>query len=272
MKVLSRTGYYAASILTLLTRFERPFQILGIFLGRPGSLPTEIQLKQGGYRFSVREAMDVWVIKETCVDADYLPVTAFRPDWTVVDIGAGLGDFTVLAAAHCPVGRVFAYEPLAASFDLLQHNLALNGITNAAAFQQATASTAGTMSAVLEGVEAVSTRFTAESGEGTVKEAAIPVITLAEMLDRLPNGRCDLMKIDCEGCEFDLLLDSPPGLLSRIDRLTIETHDGYNDCSTNHLAAYLRQQGFSVRERANPVHDYLGFIYAERHTISEHHG
>jgi hypothetical protein len=74
------------------------------------------------------------------------------------------------------------------------------------------------------------------------------------------------MKIDCEGCEFDLLLNSPPELLARIDRLTIETHDGYTGQTAEQLAAYLRQQGFTVRQESNPVHDYLGFIFAERIT------
>ena len=264
MKLFSRIRYYAASVITLLTRFERPFQILAIFLDRPGSLPAEIQVKQGGYRFAVREAMDVWVIKETCVDADYLPGRDFRPDWTVVDIGAGLGDFTVLAAVHCPQGRVFAYEPLASSFELLCHNLSLNGITNVDAFQQGTAAVAGMMSAVPDGVEAVSTRFTAGEGAGNGKGAAVPVVTLAEILDKVPKGQCHLMKIDCEGCEFDLLFNSPPELLARIERLTIETHDGYAGYSTGRLATYLRQQGFTVRQAANPVHSYLEFIYAER--------
>jgi hypothetical protein len=130
MKLFSRIRYYAASIFTLLTRFERPFQILKIFLHWPGSLPAEIQLKHSRLRFSVREAMDIWVIKETCLDADYLPVSDLRPDWTVVDIGAGLGDFTIFAAKNCLNGQIFAYEPLKDSFDLLKHNLTLNQVTN----------------------------------------------------------------------------------------------------------------------------------------------
>ncbi len=264
MKLFSKITYYAASVVTLLTRFERPFHILGIFLGQKGRLPTDIQIKSSGLRFSVREAMDVWVIKETCVDADYLSPGDFQADWQIVDIGAGLGDFTIFAAVHCPDGKVFAYEPLTESYQLLNHNLTLNQVTNVETFQQATAAIGGMMSAVSAQTEAVSTRFASSSAAANETTTTIPVITLAEILDRLPDGRCDLMKIDCEGCEFDLLLNSPPELLSRIERLTIETHDGYTDFSTNHLAVYLRQHGFTVQQNTNPVHDYLGFIYAER--------
>jgi hypothetical protein len=114
--------------------------------------------------------------------------------------------------------------------------------------------------------ESVSTRLTKAEATGDEKSNYIPVITLAEILRRLPNGHCHLMKIDCEGCEFDLLLNSPPELLTRIERLTIETHDGYTDDTAEKLALYLRQQGFTVRQKSNPVHNYLGFLYAERVT------
>jgi FkbM family methyltransferase len=264
MKQFSRLWYYAISIVTLLTRFERPFQILAIFLNRPGTLPAEIQVKEGGYRFKIREAMDAWVIKETCVDHDYLSPANFQPHWTVVDIGAGLGDFTVFAAKHCPDGVVFAYEPLAESFQLLQHNLALNQISHVKTFQQATASSSGSMTATQEPGKAVSTRFVAETAGADGKEGVIPVISLAEILDRLPDGCCHLLKVDCEGCEFDLLMNSPSKLLAQVERLSVETHDGYTDRSAGQLADYLKQQGFTVHLQANPVHPYLGFLYAER--------
>jgi FkbM family methyltransferase len=264
---MSPLRYYITSIITLLTRFERPFQIISIFLKRPGSLPAEIRLKHSRLRFSVREPMDVWVIKETCVDADYLPPAEFQPGWTVVDIGAGLGDFTIFAAVNCPNGRIFAYEPLTSSYKLLEHNLALNGLTNVTAYQQATAASPGLMAAQSNQTEAVSTRFVSDKVDDVDQETAVPTITLAELLDRLPGGYCHLMKIDCEGCEFDLLLNSPPELLTRIERLAIETHDGYGSASAAHLAAYLRQNGFTVSQKPNPVHAYLGFIFAEQKAI-----
>ena len=46
--------------------------------------------------------------------------------WTIIDIGAGLGDFTAYAAQRSPRGRVLAYEPFPESFALLQQNLKLN--------------------------------------------------------------------------------------------------------------------------------------------------
>jgi FkbM family methyltransferase len=259
MGLLSRYTYYAQSIVTLLTRFERPGQIVGIFLGRPGALPAEVRLRREGWRFRVREAMDVWVIKETCLDQDYMVDAPLEPDWRVVDIGAGLGDFSVFAARQCPDGVVHAYEPLASSFDLLTHNLALNEITNVRTFREATGAAGRVGIAGDAQGPAVSTRFAAGHGE-----AAAPSVDLAQILDRLPGGRCDFLKIDCEGCEYELLLGSRPETLARVQRISAETHDGVDGHTPAELAQFLAQNGFQVKRRPNPVHDHLGFLYVER--------
>lgn len=257
MSFASRSRYYAKSILTLLTRFERPGQILSIFLGFPNSLPAEIGLRREGLSFQVRQKMDVWVIKETCIDGDYFWGGGLQPGWNVVDIGAGLGDFTILAARQCRPGTVHAYEPLAESFDLLQDNLALNQVANVKSFMAAAGAGKKAVIPLKYDAIAVSTRFVEDAGSNSLHS-----VDLAQIIDRLPESRCDFLKIDCEGCEFDLILRSPPPILSRIRRISIETHDGYTTHTSKELAEYLKHNGFQVRQRPNPVHEYLGFLYA----------
>jgi FkbM family methyltransferase len=203
--------------------------------------------------------MDIWIIKETCLDRDYLWGEALQPEWSVVDIGAGLGDFSVLAGKECPQGIVHAYEPLAGSFALLEANLALNGLDNVRAFPEGVAAAAGQLAVSSPNARPVSTRFGRASGP-----AAVPAVTLAAVLDRLPDGRCDFLKIDCEGCEFDLLLQSSADVLARIGRVSLEAHEGYASYRTAELATWLREHGFVVRQRPNPVHRSLSLLFAER--------
>lgn len=259
MSGFSKYGYYARSAITLLTRFERPGQIAGIFAGRAGALPAEVRLRREGWRFLVREAMDVWVIKETCIDGDYAWEAPLQANWQVVDIGAGLGDFAVYAAAHCPDGMVHAYEPLASSFELLQHNLALNGAGNVRAFQEATGAGGWVQAAGAADGPAVSTAFAAGGQEG-----GVAAVTLADVLDRLLGGRCDFLKVDCEGCEYALLMGSSAEVLARVQRISAETHEIGDGKSAASLAAFLKDSGFHVRQRPNPVHGHLGFLYAEQ--------
>jgi FkbM family methyltransferase len=257
--IISRLVYYSRSLPTLFKGFQNPGQILAIFLGIPGAAPAEIGLRTTGWRFRVRQRMDVWIIKETCLDRDYLSAFDLKPGWTIIDIGAGLGDFTILASKSCLHSTVHAYEPLADSFRLLRHNLALNSANNVAPYQIAVSS-GREESLVARGEKtSASTRF--QEGEGA---DAVAANSLTQVLDRLPEGRCDLLKIDCEGCEYDFLLSAGPETLDRIGRITMETHRGLGTGSPEQLVSYLAGNGFNVEVRPNPVHQWLGFLYAWR--------
>ncbi len=256
---ISRLFYYGSSLPTLFAGFYNPGQILGIFLGLPGAVPSEIGLRTSGWRFRVRQRMDVWIIKETCLDRDYLTVFDLKPYWTIVDIGAGLGDFTILAAKSCPQGMVHAYEPLEDSYRLLMHNLALNGADNVTQYQLAVSGDPGGTAVAGSEKTAVSTRFRAGEGAGEVRTTH-----LAQVLGRLPEGRCDLLKIDCEGCEYDFLMSAGPETLARVDRITMETHRGLGSGTPEQLSAYLANSGFEIKIRPNPVHQWLGFLNAWR--------
>lgn len=259
MRLFSALHYYLASAVTLMRQVSDPLQVAHRYLPGHSARPGEVRLKATGWRFQVRSAMDIWIVKETCLDRDYLWGEALQPDWSVVDIGAGLGDFSVLAGKECPRGIVHAYEPFAGSFTLLEANLALNGLENVRTFPEAVAAGAGQLAISSHNAPPVATRFGVGPGP-----AAVAAVTLATVLDRLPDGRCDFMKIDCEGCEFDLLLKSSADVLARIGRLSLETHEGYTDYKTAQLATWLRQQGFAVRQRPNPVHRSLSLLFAER--------
>ncbi len=61
-----------------------------------------------------------------------------RPGDTVVDIGANVGFFSLLAARLVgTAGRVYAFEPEPQNFALLTKNIALNGYTHVVAYRKA---------------------------------------------------------------------------------------------------------------------------------------
>ena len=71
--------------------------------------------------------MDVWTVKETCLDRFY-DLARLHPDdvRVVVDLGAGFGDFAIYAASRYPHSTVYAYEPSPVSFARLKANVRLN--------------------------------------------------------------------------------------------------------------------------------------------------
>jgi FkbM family methyltransferase len=57
-----------------------------------------------------------------------------RPGFTILDIGANVGWYTLHFARKYPTSRVFAFEPIPATFACLERNLRLNGLDNVSLF------------------------------------------------------------------------------------------------------------------------------------------
>jgi FkbM family methyltransferase len=183
-----------------------------------------------------------------------------------VDIGAGLGDFTILAAHGFPNSRVYAYEPFMESFTLLGRNLVANQIKNVEIFQQAVGQT-GALVLDLSGGEPLQIQsHQDQNGGGGDSERSVKVTSLALNEVFVQNGirRCDLLKLDCEGAEYDILLNAKPECLERVQRVVMEYHEGVNGHTHHDLVAFLEGLGFAVSITPNRVHAYLGYLYASR--------
>ena len=255
---LRRLAYYGRSIPRLMVGLDRPWRTVLVFLGlwkRPG----RIVVRRTGLELEVRDRMDVWIVKEVLLDDAYFPPwVSAAPGWRVVDIGGGIGEFAVLAALRSPRGIVHVYEPSREAHAFLVKNVAINGVDNIVIYPCAVSDRARRMAPARGGRPgAPSTRFV-ETADGVVE-----AVSLASVLDALPGGECDFMKIDCEGCELEILLGSDPALLERIHRISVEFHGGPTGPRRSDLAERLVASGFRVWERDDPVHAHMGQIYAE---------
>jgi FkbM family methyltransferase len=260
--LISRWTYYLRSISTLLLRIQPRARVLATFL-RLARRPFRIQLDDG-CRFKVRNRMDVWIIKETCLDRDYeRDAVAVEDGWTVVDIGAGLGDFAVCVARRCPRSIVFAFEPLPESFALLRENIEDNGLENVRPFPEAIAGQSGEVFLAAATGVAVQHRVTMEESKATVR-TPVRAVTLREAFEKSGIGRCDFLKIDCEGAEYEILFAADELTLSQIRHIALEYHDGTTPHSHSDLERYLEGRGFRVRRRKNPAHEDLGFLFASK--------
>jgi FkbM family methyltransferase len=259
--MISRLRYYLSSIPTIFGQVENwPALALLIFRKR-----IIIRLRNG-CRFRVRSLMDVWIIKETCLDRQYEQNGARIEDgWIVIDIGAGLGDFAILVAWENPQSRVYAYEPTPDSYNLLQENISINNVSNISIFMMAVGSKRGETKLFIKG-DPVQYTTTQDFRANDLKCFSIEVqmITLNDIFEMNGIERCDFLKIDCEGCEFDILFGASHAILEKISRICLEYHDGFTSYNHEDLARYLRNNGFQVKLTQNPAHSHLGFLYACR--------
>lgn len=260
--------YRLRSIVTMLTGFSRPWQTIGIFSGRAGAGPWEIRTRNGGHTFEVRTPLDVWCLKETVLDRCYERYGfAIEPGWTVIDVGGGIGDFTLVAAVAAESGRVIAFEPFAPSFELLERNLARNEIEGVTAVPQALT---GTRREVVLDAEDVEPLTIGERDIEPEHGVTVSSIALEDAMARFGLARVDLLKLDCEGGEYDIILGSPAALFDRIERIVMEYHDFGDPGAHLRLVSALEQRGYTVECVANPVHpEEIGYMKAGRRTNRE---
>jgi len=223
--------------------------------------PRLIRLADGS-SFYVRSLMDVWVLKETCLDRQYETFgVSIQDGWTVLDIGGGWGDFAVSIARRNPNCRVIAFEPFPPSIELFEENQRINGVSNVELVKAAVGKLSGSIHLSTRNREAVQlSTAEAQTGDGLT----VASLTLIDAFDHLKISQCDFLKMDCEGGEYDILFSTPEVVLGKIQRICMETHDEITQYSHKDIVEYLKKHGFQVRYEANPVHSSLGMLYAER--------
>lgn len=124
------------------------------------------------------------------------------------DVGAHVGFYSLLAAHANPAGKVYAFEPMTATFNRLQSNIVLNELNNISATNAAVAATDGTAE-FYHGSTYIpcSCGLSADIFEaGTVVSSfQVPVISLDNFVRRENLTQVDLIKIDVETTEFQVL-------------------------------------------------------------------
>ncbi len=268
MKTQNMLVYYTFSIFELLFNIKNWPALIPIFLRRPPKDNRILKLRTPPVKLGVRGAMDAWSVKETFIDAFYTRVgVPIEDDWIVIDIGAGIGDFSIYAAYGRPNTWVYAFEPFPDSYTFLKKNLALNDIVNVEAFQEAVWSKAGELVLDVSGEEPlqVASREEEERAiEDTNNTVEVPAVALSTVLKRHGLERVDLLKLDCEGAEYEILMAAPSGVLKRIHRIVMEYHNMDENYQRETLGSFLEEAGYFVTWQENYVHDDIGYLYAVR--------
>ncbi|MDA8358079.1 MAG: FkbM family methyltransferase [Actinomycetota bacterium] len=207
-----------------------------------------------------------WAIVEAVVDDCYrlhglaseLRGTVCR----VLDIGAHIGLFTVALAKAVPGAEVTAFEPSADRVAYLRRNLAGNGLADRVTVAQAAvggrAGRAGRAGRdILIGRQ---TLLGSELVSGSAEAAGdlADVVGFDDVMYSI-DGSVDLVKVDCGGGEYDIVVSAPVATLRRIDCLVVEYHSAPL-AQVDQLFATLAEAGLVERWRYGVLPDQLGTV------------
>ncbi len=263
MRTLRKWAYYFWSVLEIIGGVRNWPAMLGLLLRRKDVAEHEVILRNPPVRLAIRGAMDLWAVKETFIDRFYTRYGGEVQDgWTLMDIGAGVGDFSILAAHSHPSVRVLAFEPFAGSFELLCKNIEANHLENIKPFEQAVWREAGMVT--LDQTDGEPLQISSNQAGGDRMPQAVSAVSLQDVLEKQNIDRIDLLKLDCEGAEYPILMGAVQETLSKVDRIIMEYHN--LDEERNHLTlgASLLDAGYRVFVWENFVHDDIGYLFAFR--------
>jgi FkbM family methyltransferase len=165
---------------------------------------------------------------ENLIRQDYLSrLEALGPGDRVVDIGANIGAFAVLAGSKVGSGgRVFAYEPDPATCERLRANVRLNGLENVVEVENcAVGAVAGRATFYRHAKNAYSSLVDGVDGRmhEHVESFPVPVVGIAEVIARAGSS-IKLLKVDCEGSEYDLIDALDGAGAAGIRQIAMEVH------------------------------------------------
>jgi FkbM family methyltransferase len=184
---------------------------------------------------------------------------SIQDNWIILDIGAHIGAFSASAARAARGVTVYAFEPAPENLELLSNNIARNRLSNVRLSPQAVSGQRGVRQLHLSDSPA------GHSLHGTApadRQLSVESVTLEEILSRHAIESVDLLKMDCEGAEYEILETASPETLSRIRRIAMEVHTLDESRTPARLAALLESLGFNVTVESKD--DSTAMIWAGR--------
>jgi FkbM family methyltransferase len=175
----------------------------------------------------------------------------------VIDIGANIGDSSIYFILR-GADKVIALEPSPRNYEFARRNIEENNYADKISILLAGCSTT---------IGITDLDDSRDKGSNIVRQdpdlSKVPVLTLEEILNenKLLSQRL-LLKMDCEGCEYEAILSASHETLRKFSHIVIEYHHGYKS-----LKKKLEMSGFDVlveRPMRNYHQMYVGYLYAKQ--------
>lgn len=223
----------------------------------------EITFNSKTIKVELQSDADDSVFHEIFIDREYryLEDHIKKAKNCILDLGGHKGYFTIYGRCLNPQVPIYTFEPEERNFQELKKNLKRNHIENVVVKQLAVAGTSGN-----------TTLFV---GEDSHNQSLIPFdnaekqraqsTTLEEIFEKLEKrglSRCEVMKMDVEGSEFEIIEATPSEILKKVNSIYIEYHKYLPEFNELKIKSFLESVGFRVKVFPSSLDRRMGFIYA----------
>jgi hypothetical protein len=159
---------------------------------------------------------DIEVFQKIFIEREYALPFPLQPE-SILDLGANTGLATLFFALEYPQAVIVCVEPDPDNFVILKRQVAH-----------------------LEKVTCIQAAVWSQDGHINLIDP-VPAISISTLLAKLPQQRCDLLKVDIEGAEKEVF-QKAASWINSIQSIVIELHDRYKPgCSK---AVFTQTQPF----------------------------
>jgi len=225
---------YILYVLKCLVIFKNPLRFIYAYLTITPIAERVVKLRSGLKIHLSEHPHDIITVFVVFVRKDYGNIP---PHGYVIDIGANIGVFS-LYAAHCGKSvKVLAYEPNSESFRYLLNNIKANQLERIIVPHRLAVT--GVPGGMVKFPKISSMYNAIIEGESAADFEEVETTSLSAMLSDIE--KIDLLKLDCEGAEYDILMKSDQKVFDKISAIRMEYHLG----RVNELSDFLGQYGFT---------------------------
>jgi len=222
----------------LLTKIKNFAKMLSVF--KTGSVLDFYRLKyinkndnttrylnlRNGLQLSVKkDAGDLTTLFEIFVNDDYSFKGDPDADFNILDIGANIGYFSLFISGKFPKASVFSFEPFPDTFRRLSENINGNNMSNIKAFEYAVSDFNGKSDFYSFDWAGCNTLIDKNFDEGHFNKTTVECVSFDDIFEIAGVKGFTFGKIDCEGSEYRIFLNSKDDSIRRVKNYIIEVHD-----------------------------------------------
>lgn len=165
---------------------------------------------------------------------------------SILDLGANIGAFTVLAATRYKNAKIYSFEPEDTNYNQLKFNASLNNIDNrVTAIKEAVADTAGEKVFHMSSYDYAHSLLEEQIIDNPGTKIKVTCTTLEQTVQKYNLKSIDILKLDIEGAEYDMFLKMPKNILDMVQVILMEIHT-ISTHKPEDLENYLKMSGFKM--------------------------